>query len=246
MKKVYSARKRLTRYFAYLLTVTLLFSLAYTVYSSLTIDRQLRYSSDAALDVYCGSLVQETDHLAFFNQYMTATSREFRQAAARSADEFTTVSLMYQIQSLMKATVPTAGLIMVYASTVMPVYLAIPLVLVVPGGGLSTGAVFSLWDQGGFADVALDCEDLARAVTARRLDAVDRLCANALTAPAVSLMPEIGQLTDSMRQLGAGAAFMTGSGSAVVGAFDDPGKADRAARALPGAILTSTMGDGGM
>ncbi len=114
MKKVYSARKRLTRYFAYLLTVTLLFSLAYTVYSSLTIDRQLRYSSDAALDVYCGSLVQETDRLAFFNQYMTATSREFRQAAARSADEFTTVSLMYQIQSLMKATVPTAGLIMVF------------------------------------------------------------------------------------------------------------------------------------
>ena len=132
------------------------------------------------------------------------------------------------------------------AITPVPGAPRIPLVLAVPGGGLSTGAVFSLWDRGGFADVALDCEALARAVAARRLDAVDRLCANALTAPAVSLMPEIGRLTDRMRQLGAGAAFMTGSGSAVVGAFDDPGKADRAARALPGAILTSTMGDGDM
>ena len=120
----------------------------------------------------------------------------------------------------------------------------IPLVLAVPGGGLSTGAVFSLWDRGGFAGVALDCEALAGAVTAGRLGAVDRLCANALTAPAVSLMPEIGRLIDRMRQLGAGAAFMTGSGSAVAGAFDDPERAERAARALPGSILTRTSGDG--
>ena len=59
----------------------------------------------------------------------------------------------------------------------------------------------------------------------------------------VSLMPEIGRLIDRLRALGAGAAFMTGSGSAVVGAFDDPGQASRAARTLPGAILTRTSGE---
>lgn len=117
----------------------------------------------------------------------------------------------------------------------------IPLVIVVPGGGLSTGTVFALWDSGGFPDVRLDTDALAAAVTAGRLADVDRLCGNALTAPAVSLMPEIGALIDRMRALGAAAAFMTGSGSAVVGAFDDPADAKAAAAALPGAILTHTL-----
>ena len=117
----------------------------------------------------------------------------------------------------------------------------IPLALVVPGGGLSTGAVFSLWDRGGFPDVNLDNRALASAVTARQLHAIDRLCANALTAPAVSLMPGIGGMIDRMKALGAGAAFMTGSGSGVVGAFDTVEMARRAAEALPGAIVTETV-----
>ncbi len=117
----------------------------------------------------------------------------------------------------------------------------IPLVLVVPGGGLSTGAVFSLWDRGGFADVALDTDTLAKAVAARRFSDIDRLNANALTAPAVSLLPEIGQLIGHMRALGAATAFMTGSGSAVVGAFEDPEAAAAAAREMPGAILTKSL-----
>ena len=127
--------------------------------------------------------------------------------------------------------------------TTVPGAPIIPLVLVVPGGGLSTGAVFSLWDRGGFPEVKLDNGALAGAVTAGRLDEVQRLCDNALTAPAVSLMPEIGTLIDGMRSLGAGAAFMTGSGSAVVGAFADDDAARRAARALPGALLTRTKSD---
>ena len=119
----------------------------------------------------------------------------------------------------------------------------IPLLLVVPGDGLSTGAVFSLWDGGGFPEVSLDTAALAEAVTARRLDAIDRLCANALTAPAVSLMPEIGALIGRMRALGARAAFVTGSGSAVVGAFDSLAAARAAAAALPGAMVTETLGE---
>ncbi len=117
----------------------------------------------------------------------------------------------------------------------------IPLVLVTPGGGLSTGAVFALWDKGGWPEVELDTAALADAVCRKDLPAVDRLCANALTAPAVALMPEIGRLIGDMRALGAGAAFMTGSGSTVVGAFSDAADARRAAERLPGAILTRTL-----
>jgi len=117
----------------------------------------------------------------------------------------------------------------------------IPLVLLVPGGGLSTGAVFSIWDKGGFPDVSLNTGALASAIAALDLPAVDRLCANALTAPAVSLLPEIEEAIDGLRRLGASAAFMTGSGSGVVGAFDSPASARRAADALPDAILTHTL-----
>lgn len=116
----------------------------------------------------------------------------------------------------------------------------ISLVLATPGGGLSTGAVFSLWDAGGFPRVALDTAALAHAVVRRDLSAVDALCANALTAPAVSLMPEIDTLIGRMHALGAGAAFMTGSGSTVVGAFADAASARAAYARLPGSILTRT------
>ena len=116
----------------------------------------------------------------------------------------------------------------------------IPLVLVTPGGGLSTAEVFRLWDRG-FPPVDLDAPALASAVAARDFNAIDRLCANALTAPAIQLMPEIGAIIHDMHHLGARAAFMTGSGSTVVGAFDDPGAARLAAEAFRGAVLTHTL-----
>ena len=121
---------------------------------------------------------------------------------------------------------------------------ALPLVLVTPGGGLSTRAVFAAWDAGGWPAVSLDSRALAGAVVRRDLAAVDALCANALTAPAVAMMPEIGALIDRLRVLGAGAAFMTGSGSTAVGAFDDAATARRAAAAIPGAVLAHTLADG--
>ena len=115
-----------------------------------------------------------------------------------------------------------------------------PLVLATPGGGLSTAEVFSLWDAGGFPPVTLDAPALAAAVARGDLPAIDRLCANALTAPAIALMPEIGALIQTMRKLGAGAAFMTGSGSTVVGAFDSEPAARRAAGRIPQSVLTFT------
>lgn len=120
----------------------------------------------------------------------------------------------------------------------------IPLVLVTPGGGLSTAQVFGLWDREPFPPVRLDAPALAQAVTRRDFAAIDRLCANALTAPALRLMPEIGRIMDDLHHLGARAAFMTGSGSTVVGAFDDPETARRAAELFHDAILTRTLSDG--
>lgn len=117
----------------------------------------------------------------------------------------------------------------------------IPLVLVRPGGGLSTGAVFRLWDAGGFPAVSLDSAALAEAVARRDLPAADRLCANALTAPAARLLPGIADALGELRALGASAAFMTGSGSTVVGAFERRDAAARAAAQIPGAILTHTL-----
>ena len=82
MKKTYSARKRLIRYFACLFAVTLLLGLAYGAYSSLVYDRQMRYCSDAAMELNSGMLIQETDRLTFFNRHLTASSLPFRQAGA--------------------------------------------------------------------------------------------------------------------------------------------------------------------
>lgn len=117
----------------------------------------------------------------------------------------------------------------------------IPLVLVRPGGGLSTAAVFRLWDGGGFPTTPFDASELTDALVRRDSAAVNRLCVNALTAPAVRLLPEIGLALDQLRRLGAFAAFMTGSGSTVVGAFADDAAAQSAARAFPEAVATRTL-----
>ena len=160
---------------------------------------------------------------------------------------------LLQIGEKLGADVPfclTGGLAIVrgIGEEILPVDSApeIPLVLVTPGGGLSTAEVFRLWDGGGWPEVELDNRALAEAVCRGDLKAVDRLCANALTAPAISLMPEIGGMIQRMRAFGAGAAFMTGSGSTVVGAFHTLEAARAAAGAIPGAVLTRTLGNGNL
>ena len=173
-------------------------------------------------------------------------------AALRALDELWGLRLpestLMAIGAKLGADVPfclAGGLAMVsgIGEVIVPVPGAprIPLVLVTPGGGLSTAEVFRLWDEGSFPPVSLDVRALAGAVTRNDLAAVDRLCANALTAPAIQLMPEIDSLIRRMRELGAGAAFMTGSGSTVVGAFADDAAARSAADAIPGAVLTHTV-----
>ena len=118
---------------------------------------------------------------------------------------------------------------------------SIPLALVTPGGGLSTQDVFRAWDGGGYSVSEHDMHALADAVMAKNLEKINALAFNALEAPAVAMMPEIGALMENFRALGAGAVFMTGSGSTVVAAFETDEQALSAVAKTPGAIFTRTM-----
>ena len=122
----------------------------------------------------------------------------------------------------------------------MPAAPAIPLAMVTPGGGLSTQDVFRAWDAGDRTVSAHDMYDLARAVMDKDLGRIAALTHNSLEAPAVDMMPEIGACMAAFRDLGAGAVFMTGSGSTVVAAFETDEQARAAAARVPGAVFTRT------
>ena len=117
-----------------------------------------------------------------------------------------------------------------------------PLVLVTPGGGLSTPAVFKAWNAGGYALSPLDNALLEQALQSGDLRAAQALSRNDLEAPAVALMPEIQRYMDQFRALGAPFVRMSGSGSTVFAAFDDEGAARLAASSVPGAIFTRSCG----
>ena len=72
------------------------------------------------------------------------------------------------------------------------------------------------------------------------------LLANDLEAAAVSLRPEIAGALDALRNVGAAAVFVTGSGPTAVGLFADIVAADRASGELgpewANAIVTATVG----
>jgi len=119
-----------------------------------------------------------------------------------------------------------------------PVY---PMVIVTPGGGLSTPAVFQEWNKG-YPMTQVDNAALARALMDGDLSRAQALSHNDLEAPAVSLMPEIGELIGKFRLLGAKYVRMTGSGSTVFAVFDSDEAALCASRQLPGAVFTRTIG----
>ena len=118
----------------------------------------------------------------------------------------------------------------------------IPLAMVTPGGGLSTPAVFQAWNAGGYPLTQVDNQALAAALNAGDLAAAQALSRNDLEAPAIGLMPEIGEIMERFRSLGASFVRMTGSGSTVFAAFESDEAAMHAARQIPGAIFTRTIG----
>lgn len=123
----------------------------------------------------------------------------------------------------------------------MPCGPRIPMVLLHPGGGLSTQAVFGRFDADRYPTLHVDTPAVARAVQAGDIAAYDACSGNALEAPAISLMAEVRTAMEQLRAAGAGAVRMSGSGSAVFGLFETDAKAQQAAEKLPGAILTASL-----
>ena len=120
---------------------------------------------------------------------------------------------------------------------------SIPLVMLTPGGGLSTPAVFRAWDVCGRPSTDVDIPALAQALAEGDLARAQLLSHNDLEAPAIQLMPEIRSWMERLRALGAPCVRMSGSGSTVFAAFNDEVDARAAAAQIPGAILTRTLSE---
>ncbi len=114
------------------------------------------------------------------------------------------------------------------------------LALVTPGGGLSTPQVFKAWSAGGFKPREIDSAALAEALIAGDFERAQLLSRNDLEAPAIELMPEIGQCMQIFREAGARYVRMSGSGSSVFAVFDSEESAKAAAQRIPGAIAVKT------
>lgn len=117
----------------------------------------------------------------------------------------------------------------------------IPLVLIMPGDGLSTAEVFSKYDAMNLSPLGLDMSALASALARGELYECARLSGNALEAPAIEILPEIGRAMRRLRELGAAFVRMTGSGSCVFGAFHDEAAARAAAAEIRGAMFAKSV-----
>ncbi len=120
-----------------------------------------------------------------------------------------------------------------------PVY---PLVMVTPGGGLSTPEVFKAWSGGGYIPGALDNVALEHALLAGDLRRAQMLSCNDLEYPAVDLMPQIGECMQQFREMGAAFVRMSGSGSTVYAAFEREEDAQCVAQQVPGSLFTRSCG----
>ena len=94
------------------------------------------------------------------------------------------------------------------------------LALVTPGGGLSTPEVFHEWDRMPSSGDSASLDVFAKALTNGDLSSAQAYAFNALQAPAIRLMPEIGLWMERFRDAGAQFIAMSGSGSTVFGVFD--------------------------
>jgi len=114
---------------------------------------------------------------------------------------------------------------------------AMGLVLVPAPDGLSTAEVYKEADRIESTRDELDPDGL-RALAAGPLAGLAAGVENDLEPAARSLRPEIGEPVDGLRQAGALAAAISGSGPTAFGIFSGPAVAERAAAAIPGAIVT--------
>jgi 4-diphosphocytidyl-2-C-methyl-D-erythritol kinase len=105
------------------------------------------------------------------------------------------------------------------------------------GGGLSTKAVFDEADRLGLGREQSELEEIAprlRAAAGAGASplAYVELIVNDLEPAAVSLRPDIGEALDALRQTGAPAVFLSGSGPTAVALFPTLAEAEAAAEKL--------------
>jgi len=106
-----------------------------------------------------------------------------------------------------------------------------PLVVVQPCEGLSTKEIFTAYHDG-VIDRRPDNAAAAKALQAGNAEALQAAMANVMQPVSTLRRPEIARAIETLRQQGAFAAQMTGSGSAVIGAFRISEEADRAFKAI--------------
>jgi 4-diphosphocytidyl-2-C-methyl-D-erythritol kinase len=115
---------------------------------------------------------------------------------------------------------------------------ALPVVLVPAATGLSTAAVYAEADRLPSTRDRLD-PDALRSLAELPLAELAAQLENDLEPAALSLRPELEETLAAVRDSGALAARVTGSGPTVFGVYADPASALAAAERLPGSILTS-------
>ena len=125
----------------------------------------------------------------------------------------------------------------------LPAAPRIPLVLVMPDTGLSTAEVFGEYDALGVKPLGVDMLGLAGALRHRDLGACREISGNSLEAPALKLLPEVGNVMDMLYENGAEFVRMTGSGSCVFGAFRTSAQALAAIDRMGKGIFTWSLGD---
>lgn len=106
-----------------------------------------------------------------------------------------------------------------------------PLVVIQPCEGLSTKEIFTAYHEG-VVDVRPDNNAAARALKADDAPALSAAMANVMQPVSEARRPEIARAIRLLEEQGAFAARMTGSGSAVFGAFEEDSAAEAAYTAL--------------
>jgi len=111
-------------------------------------------------------------------------------------------------------------------------------VLVPDRDGLSTAAVYAELDRLGLGRERLDAEPL-RTLAAAGPSALAAAVENDLERAALSLRPDLAPRLDALRDAGAAAAAVSGSGPTCFGLFEARGSAEAAVAALPGSLLAA-------
>lgn len=109
----------------------------------------------------------------------------------------------------------------------------VPLVLMQPCDGLSTGKIFSAYDALAQGNIPRPDNTLAQAALLKEdLPALASAMNNVLEAVSLPARPALGEALSALRQAGAVRAMMTGSGSVVYGVFQTEDQAVSAIQQL--------------